>query len=424
MAKQLKEYRQKATVPGFRKGMAPMGLIQRMYKSALTADVVQNLMGEYLYKYIDDEKLDLIGSPLANEEKNGVPDFNKGGDYTFWFDAALMPEVNIDWAKVDTKLCSIKVTAKETDTQVNEITRRFGKFEAPETVGEGDFVYGKVVELAKDGKEREGGVSTFTSFNLSTLKDPEMNQLFVGHKAEGKIVFNPSKAFAAAELERALRIDNAAAKKFKADVEFTLSGCSHIIPAEMNEELFEKVFPGKGIKDASAFRKAVARQIEEANDEQCHILYVNQVRKQLLDNFDAPMPEAFLKRWILSRGDKDLTAEKLDEEWNEKYLPSLKWEILDAALNKIQSIEPTQNEIVDEIKSILRRNDTLQEGEDEKKQDERLEQSARSIAADRANVQQIVDRLYVNKTFDLFKAQAKPETEKISAKDFAERAKN
>ena len=424
VAKQLKEYRQKATVPGFRKGMAPMGLIQRMYKSALTADVVQNLMGESLYKYIDDEKLDLIGSPLANEEKNGVPDFNKCGDYTFWFDAALMPEVNIDWAKVDTKLCSIKVTAKETDTQVNEITRRFGKFEAPETVGEGDFVYGKVVELAKDGKEKEGGVSTFTSFNLSTLKDPEMNQLFVGHKAEDKIVFNPSKAFAAAELERALRIDNAAAKKFKADVEFTLSGCSHIIPAEMNEELFEKVFPGKGIKDAAAFRKAVARQIEEANDEQCHILYVNQVRKQLLDNFDAPMPEAFLKRWILSRGDKDLTAEKLDEEWNEKYLPSLKWEILDAALNKIQSIEPTQNEIVDEIKSILRRNDTLQEGEDEKKQDERLEQSARSIAADRANVQQIVDRLYVNKTFDLFKAQAKPETEKISAKDFAERAKN
>lgn len=424
VAKQLKEYRQKATVPGFRKGMAPMGLIQRMYKSALTADVVQNLMGESLYKYIDDEKLDLIGSPLANEEKNGAPDFNKGGDYTFWFDAALMPEVKIDWEKIDTKLCSIKVTAKETDTQVNEITRRFGKFEAPETVGEGDFVYGKVVELTKEGTEKEGGVSTFTSFNLATLKDPEMNQLFVGHKAEDKIVFNPSKAFATAELERALRIDNAAAKKFKADVEFTLSGCSHIIPAEMNEELFEKVFPGKGIKDATSFRKAVSHQIEEANDEQCHILYVNQVRKQLLDNFDAPMPEAFLKRWILSRGEKDLTAEKLDEEWNDKYLPSLKWEILDATLNKIQSIEPTQNEIVDEIKSILKKNDTLMEGEDEKKQDERLEQSARSIASDRANVQQIVDRLYVNKTFDLFNAQAKPETEKISAKDFAERAKS
>lgn len=422
--KQLKEYRQKATVPGFRKGMAPMGLIQRMYKSALTADVVQNLMGESLYKYIDDEKLDLIGSPLANDEKNGVPDFNKGGDYTFYFDAALMPEVNIAWDKIDTKLCSIKVTAKETDTQINEITRRFGKFEAPEVVGEGDFVYGKVVELTKDGTEKEGGVSTFTSFNLADLKDPEMASLFVGHKAEDKIVFNLSKAFAVAEIERALRIDNAAAKKFKSDVEFTLSGCSHITPAEQNAELFEKVFPGQGIKTPEQFRKAVARQIEEANDEQCHILYVNQVRKQLLENFDAPMPEAFLKRWILSRGEKDLTAEKLDEEWNDKYMPSLKWEILDAALNKIQSIEPTQNEIVDEIKAILKKNDVLQEGEDEQKQDERLEQSARSIARDRANVQQIVDRLYVNKTFDLFKAQAKPETEKISAKEFAERAKN
>lgn len=421
--KQLKDYRQKATVPGFRKGMAPMGLIQRMYQSAVVADVVQNLMGESLYKYIDDEKLDLIGSPLANEEKNGTPDFSKQGDYTFYFDAALMPEVNIDWAAITTPICSIKVSSKDTDKQVDDIASRFGKFEAPEVVGEGDFVYGKVVELTKDGNEKEGGVNTFTSFSLEGIKDPETAALFVGHKAEDKIRFNMAKALPVTEIERALRIDNAAAKKFKADVEFTLSGCSHITPAELNEDLFEKVFPGQNIKTVEQFRKAVTAQIEEANDEQCHILYVNQVRKQLLDNFNALMPEAFLKRWILSRGEKDITAEKLDEEWNDKYLPSLKWEILDAALNKIQSIEPTQNEIVDEIKGILRKNDTLKEGEDEKAQEERLEQTARSIARDRNNVQQIVDRIYVNKTFDLFKAQANPQVEKVSSKEFAERAK-
>lgn len=424
VAKQLKEYKQKAAIPGFRKGMAPMGMIQRLYKPTVVADAVQDLLSESLYKYIEDEKLDIIGSPLSNDEKTGTPDFADATDFTFYFDAALAPQVNIDWSKVDTKLCSIKLTAKDTDTQIDDITKRFGKFETPETVGEGDYVYGKAVELTKEGTEKEGGVNAFCSFDLSDVKEAEIAALFVGKKAEDTVVFNPSKAFTAAQIEKMLHLEAAAAKKFKSDVSFKVSGCSHITPAEINEELFEKVFPGKGLKSADEFRKAITEQINKANDEQCQILFVNQVRKQLLDNFDAAMPEAFLKRWILSRSnDKDVTAETIESEWAEKYVPSLKWELVDGALNKIQSIEPTTNEIVDYIKDILRKNDTKQEGEDDKQAEERLEQTARTIAQDRQNVQQIVDKLYVDKTFALFKSQLNPEVEKVSAKEFAERCK-
>ncbi len=424
VAKQLKEYKQKAAIPGFRKGMAPMGMIQRLYKPTVVADAVQDLLSESLYKYIEDEKLDIIGSPLSNDEKTGTPDFANATDFTFYFDAALAPQVNIDWSKVDTKLCSIKLTAKDTDTQIDDITKRFGKFETPETVGEGDYVYGKAVELTKEGTEKEGGVNAFCSFDLSDVKEAEIAALFVGKKAEDTVVFNPSKAFTAAQIEKMLHLEAAAAKKFKSDVSFKVSGCSHITPAEINEELFEKVFPGKGLKNADEFRKAITEQINKANDEQCQILFVNQVRKQFLDNFDAAMPEAFLKRWILSRSnDKDVTAETIESEWAEKYVPSLKWELVDGALNKIQSIEPTTNEIVDYIKDILRKNDTKQEGEDDKQAEERLEQTARTIAQDRQNVQQIVDKLYVDKTFALFKSQLNPEVEKVSAKEFAERCK-
>lgn len=425
VTKQLKEYQHKATVPGFRKGMAPMGLIQRMYKPSVVADAVQDLLGESLYKYIDDEKLDIIGSPLSNEEKTGTPDFAKATDFTFYFDAALQPKVEIDWTKVDTKLCAIKTTAKDVDGQIDDIVKRFGKFETPETVGEGDYVYGKAVELTKEGTEKEGGMSAFCSFELADMKDAEIASAFVGKKAEDKVVFTPCKAFTATQMEKIFRMEAAAAKKFKADVELTVSGCSHITPAELNDELFAKVFPGEEVKDAAAFRKKIAEQIDKANDEQCQILFVNQVRKQLLDNFDAELPEAFLKRWILSRSDdKNVTAETIESEWADKYVPSLKWEILDAALNKIQSIEPTQNEIVDYIKDILRKTDGQpQEGEDDKQADARIEQAARTIAQDRQNVQQIVDKLYVQKTFALFKEQLKPEVEKVSAKEFAERCK-
>ncbi len=425
VTKQLKDYRQKATVPGFRKGMAPMGMIQRMYKSALVADTVQDLLGESLYKYIDDEKLELLGSPLSNEEKNGNIDFAKDTDFTFYFDAALAPEINLDWSKVDVKLCSVKVTAKDVDAQIDAITKRYGKFESPEAVGEGDTVYGKAIEQDKEGKEKEGGLNVFCSFDLADMKDAEQAALFIGKKAEEKVVFNPAKAFTASQIEKVFRLDSAAAKKFKSDVEITISGCSHVTPAEINEELFERIFPGEGIKTVDKFRKAISAQIEKANDEQCQILYVNQVRKQLLDNFDAPMPEAFLKRWILSRNqDKNVTAETIEEQWADTYVPSLKWEMIDGAFNKIKDIDPTQNEIVDAVKDIIRRTDgEPQEGETPEQAEERLEQAARTIAQDRRNVQQIIDKLYVEKTFALLKEQLNPEVEKVSAKEFAERCK-
>ena len=424
VAKQLKEYQHKATVPGFRKGMAPLALIQRIYKTTVVADAVQDLLGESLYKYIDDEKLDIIGSPLSNDEKTGTPDFANGKDFTFYFDAALFPDINIEWDKIDTKLYSIKVTPKDIDSQIEDITERYGKFESPEAIVEGCQIYGKAVELTKEGTDKEGGVSTFCSFKLDDIKDPEMVSLFLGHKAKETVTFNAAKAFTPSVIERVLRIDSAEAKKFKSDLRFEISGCSHITPAELNNELFDKVFPGQGITDTDKFRKAISAQIEKANDEQCQILFVNQVRKHLLDTFNAPLPEAFLKRWILSRNsDKNVTAETIDNEWADTYLPSIKWELLDNSLNKIQSIEPTQNEIVDYVKDILRNSGSKKEDEDDKQYEERLEQSARAIAQDRNNVRQIVDKLTVDKTYILFKDKINPAVEKVSAKDFADIAR-
>ncbi|KWW28991.1 MAG: trigger factor [bacterium P3] len=424
VARQLKEYQHKATVPGFRKGMAPMGLIQRMYKSSVVADEVQNLLGERLYKYIDDEKLELLGSPLSNDEMTPQPDFAHETSFVFYFDAALMPAVNIAWDKVDVKLAQVKVTAKDAEKQVDYLTRQYGKFESPETVEAGDYIYGKAVELDKQGQVKEGGVQSFVSFELPSVKDEEIRNSFVGKKAEEKVTFNVAKAFSTADVERMFRLDTAAAKKLKGDMELTISGCSRITPHALDEELFERVFPGEGVKTEEQFRKAVGRQIEQANAEQCEILFVNQVRKALLEQFDAELPEAFLKRWILSRSkDEKLTAEQLDADWAEKYLPGMKWELIDGALNKIERIDPSHEEVVSRIKELIGRNAGREEGEDDAAYEKRIGEAAESIARDGNNSRQVVDQLYLHKTFELLKKQLKPEVEKISAKEFEERAK-
>ena len=420
--KQLKDYQKKATVPGFRKGMAPMGLIERMYKGAIVGDAVQNELNTSLFKYIDDEKLHILGMPMSDDEMTGDIDFAKQSDFTFYFNVAIAPEFEIEWGKVDVKYNQIKVTAKDVDAEIANVTNRYGKFETPETVGKGDIMYGKLVELDKKGAVKEGGVDTFVSLNLLNLKDEELLPLFEGKKAEDKIVFNLYKAFPVADIERALHIENDAAKKFKSDVELTISGISRIIPHEINEELFKKVFPDQQIKDADAFTKAMKKEFEKANAEQSDFLFVNQVRKALVDNFNAPLPEAFLKRWFASRGEKDMTPENIEQNWADMYLPSLKWELIESKLEAIQPVEPTNNQIVDYIKDILRRGDQPAEGETKQKTEERLEQAARSIAADRQNVRQVVDRLYADNLAKIFKAQLKPEVEKVSAKEFAERA--
>lgn len=423
VTKQLKKMQRSAMIPGFRKGMAPMGLIQRMYKTSVVADEVQQLLSESIYKYLTDEKLDIVGSPLSNDEKTGAIDFDNNKDFTFYFDAAMSPKFDLAWDKVDAKLYQVKVSPKDIDKQIDDITKRFGEFSTPEIIGEKDFVYGKAVELDKEGKHKEGGVETFMSFSLDEVKNAEeISPLFVGKKEGDVVVFNPSKAFTASEIEQRFRISSAAAKKFKSDVEFTVSGCSRIVPHEVNETLFEKVFPGKDVKDLSSFRKLVSADIESTNNEQAQLFYVNEVRKSLMDNFNAPMPESFLKRWILSRDEK-LTAETLDAEWEEKYIPSLKWEFVDSALNDIKPLAPTHDEVVAYVKDILSKNDVMKEGEDEKDRDIRLNQAANSIASSEENVSQIRDRLYSQKSYQLFVEQLKPEVEKVSLKDLADKLK-
>ncbi len=403
--------------------MAPKGLIERMYKPAIVGDAVQNTLNTSLFKYIDDEKLHILGMPMSNDEKTGEVDFAKGTAFSFYFDVAIAPEFEIAWDKVEVKYNQLNVTAKDVDAELNNVINRYGKFETPETVSAGDIMYGKLVELDKTGAKKDGGIETFVSLNLLNLKDAELMSLFEGKKAEDKIVFNMAKTFPTADIERALHIDNATAKKFKSYVELTLSGISRIIPHEINDELFQMVFPGQTVKDEAAFRKLLKKEIEKANAEQSDYLFVNQVRKALLDQFTAPLPENFLKRWFASRGEKEMTPEKIEADWNDKYLPSLKWELIESKLEAISPVEPTNNQIVDYIKDILRRNDRKVEGEKKEETEQRLEQAARSIAADRKNISQVIDRLYADNLCKIFKDQVKPEVEKVSAKEFAERAK-
>jgi trigger factor len=255
-------------------------------------------------------------------------------------------------------------------------------------------VYGKVVELEKGGEPKEGGVTTFVSLEIAKIKNDEIKQQFIGKKSEDKIVFNAGKALDAETIEKSFRLEKEVAKKFKSDVELTLSGVSRITPHEINEELFKKMFPKEEVKDVDTFKKLLKKETEKAYAEQSQMLFNVQVRKALIEQFAGEIPTEFIQRWIASRGEKDVTLDTVKAEWEEKYLPAIKWEFIEAQIRKIKDIDPTQNEIVDYIKGIMTVHDLRKEDEDEKAYEERIEKAARSIAQDRNNVGQIYEKIY------------------------------
>ncbi|MBR4804039.1 MAG: hypothetical protein IK032_05320, partial [Bacteroidales bacterium] len=410
-------------IPGFRKGTAPMGLINRYYKSAVMADTVQEALNEALYKYIVDEKLDLLGTPISNHEKTGDMDFGKQTDFTFYFDAAYFPKMDIEWGKIDAKLYQVKVAAKDVDEQIESVCRNYGKFEVPEQINADDeSVYASFVELEK-GEKPEDAKSKFAVFEISKIKDEAIKQQFMGKKANDVVTLNVGKAFAAADIETIFHLPAAEAKKYKADIELTISSLAHVTPHEVNQELFDKMYPGAGITTVEQFKKNIKKDIEESYARQCEMMYVNDVEKWLLDNFGAELPTQFLQRYIAERSEKGTTLEDVVNNWETMYLPSIKVEILDENLGKEGNITPSHADVVNEVAGILKQRDAKKDDESDEDFDKRINQMAESIASDRKNVEQIYGRLRGNMMYALFSEKAKPATEKISIKEFVEKAR-
>ncbi len=242
--KSLTQYRKQANIPGFRPGKVPAGMIKKMYGEAVTADVVSNSIGTQLDKYLADNKISILGQPLPDLENQEAIDFKNGKEFTFFYKVGLRPEFDL---KIDDKtkvtFHNIMFDEEAVEKYLMNIRTQLGSQTNPEVVSEGDVVMGSIVEL--DGKEvKDGGINNEkASLSVDFIKLKTIKTKFIGKKVGAKIVFNPQKAFKNdAEVGSLLNIGKDAAKDLNSDFQFTIAEVSHIEPAEMNEELYSKVY--------------------------------------------------------------------------------------------------------------------------------------------------------------------------------------
>lgn len=355
--KTLKDYRKKANVPGFRPGQAPMGMIKRQFGPSVKMDAVNKLIGQQIYKYVQDNKIQMLGEPLTSEKQAPV-DIEKDGPYTFMFDIAVAPEMKVSLTgrdKVD--YYKIVVDDKTIDQQVEMLASRAGSYEKAENYEGNDMLKGDLRELDENGNTKEGGITVESAVLMpSYIKVDEQKNLFEGAKLGDIITFNPRKAYPDndTELSQLLKIERDAAKDMVSDFSYQITEILRFKKHEVNEELFKQVFgEDTDVKDEAAFRAKIAEGLNAQLVNDSDYKFLLDVRAHCEKKVGKlEYPDALLKRIMLANN-KD-KGEKFVEDNYEQSIKELNWHLIKEQLVSAQDIKVDDNDIKETAKEAAR----------------------------------------------------------------------
>ena len=342
--KTLKDYRKKANIPGFRPGQAPMGLIKRQFGASVRYDAVNKFVGEQLYKYIQDNNIQMLGEPLPSAKQETPADIEKPAPYTFVFDIAVAPEINMTLDgrnKID--YYTIKADDKLINEQIEMYQSRAGKYEKAEEYNAelNDMLKGDLRELDAEGNTKEGGITVEGAVLMpSYIKVDEQKNLFNNAKPGDIITFNPRKAYpeGEAEISALLKIDREVAKDLESNFSFQITEIQRFVKAELNQELFDQVFGEGNVKSEDEFRAKIAEGLQpqlEANSDYKFMLDVRTYCENKVG--ELTWPDELLKR-IMLLNNKDKGEDFVEKNYAES-IKQLKWHLIKEQLVKANEIK-------------------------------------------------------------------------------------
>ena len=417
--KALKHLRQKAQMPGFRPGMVPMGLVKKMYGKSVLAEEVNKLLSETVYKYIQDNKVNILGEPLPNEEKQPAIDFDTMEEFEFLFDIALAPEFKVEVSKDDkVDYYDIEVTDEMVNNQVKAYTQRNGKYEQVDTYAENDLLKGLLAELDEEGNTKEGGIQVEGAVMMPAyMKNDEQKAIFANAKVNDVLVFNPHTAWDGnpAELASLLKIDKEAAAEMKSNFSYQVEEITRFVEGELNQDIFDQVFGEGNVKTEEEFRAKVKEVIANQFVADSDYKFLIDLRKVLTDKIGKlEFPDALLKRIMrLNNPDKD---EKFVEDNYDKSIEELTWHLIKEQLVKANDIKVEQKDITDMAKEATRAQ-FAQYGM-LSVPDEILENYSKEMLKKKESVEGLVNRVVETKLATALKPQVTLENKAISAVDF------
>ncbi|MBR6842080.1 MAG: trigger factor [Prevotella sp.] len=416
--KTLKNYRKKAQVPGFRPGMVPMGMIKKQYGTAAKVDEVNKVLGEKLYAYIQENKIQMLGEPLPNEKQ--VPqDFEKDEDLTFVFDIAVAPEFKAELtAKDKIDYYTIKVDDKLINDQVAMYQSQAGEFVKADVFSGNDTITGDMRELDENGNTKEGGITTEGAMVMPAyIKDEDQRKLFDGAKPGDIITFNPKKAYPDndAEVAALLKVQKDDIKDLAADFSYQITEIRHFQPAEVDQKLFDRVFGEGTVKDEQEFRQKIADNIAPQLQQNSDYKFLLDVRAYLEEKVGKlEFPEALLKR-VMMQNNKDKGADYVEKNF-EGSIKELAWHLIKEQIVAANQIKVEEADLKAVAKEAIRAQ-FAQYGMSNVP-DDVLENYANEQLKKRENVDNFVDRAVDMKMTEVLKNVVKLNEKSVTLEEF------
>ncbi|SIQ25346.1 trigger factor [Maribacter ulvicola] len=403
----LKDYKKQANIPGFRKGQVPMGLIKKQYGKAVLVDEVNKLLQDNLNKYLTEEKLDVLGNPLPKQQDNFDWDQD---ELAFEFELGLAPDFEVS-LKTKKAITQYKIVADEKmiDEQVERIQKQYGKLVSKDVVSKNDEVSGTFTNEAEE-------IDNKTMLETDKLKSKKALDALNGKKV-GDVVTLKTKGLFNEDhmLSSALGIDKQKAEALDTEVTFTISEINEREAAELNQELFDKLFGPDSVKTEKELKERIKEDSEKQFEQQSDQKLLNDVTEYFIDNTKFELPTGFLTKWIQMTGEEPLSEEQAVEEFG-KSEKGLRYQLIEGKIIKDNELQVQFDELKEFSKGFIR-SQMAQFGQMDPKEEE-LDTIAARVLGNQDEVKRLSEQLMSQKLLNLYKEKANLKTKEVTYENF------
>lgn len=341
----VREYSRKMNIKGFRQGKVPAGVVKKMYGRTILVEEVNHLLSHSVSDYIKEKKLTMLGDPIPNQEKARLIDWDNQKDFEFEFQIGLVEPFSVDLSS-KAKLTSyqIEVDDKVVNEAIEDMKRRFGNVINPEVSSTDDNLFGEITTA--------DGATKSSYIQIAKLASSEQKK-FAGLKKDDTITFDVEKLTAdTSVLAQIMNVTEDEAKALKGSYTLKVTSISHMTPAEVNQELFDKVFGKDVVKSEEEFVAKIRETIGENYQRESNHLLEHEIQHHLVDHTTVNLPDQFLKAWLKSSGDGKITDEVIGKEF-EDYKKGLKWDLIKNRIAEEYKINVETPEVRDRAKQLI-----------------------------------------------------------------------
>ncbi|MEN9973390.1 MAG: hypothetical protein RIS20_1737 [Bacteroidota bacterium] len=416
----LEKYRKTAKIPGFRPGNIPMALIQKQVGRSVLAEELNKLTNDALYRYILDEKLEILGNPIPKADEGMTGSFEQPENFEFSFEIGYSPSFELPInPKSKFDYTTVKIDKELINKQVEDLRRRYGKLVSSESVGDKDMVMGKFEERDADGSVKADGISHSSTISMEFLENKAGIKALKGKKVNEVVELDPKNVSKDdKDCASLLGITEEQVAGLTSNFQFTIADVKRMEMADLNEELYTKLF-AEEVKTEEELHARISTDLTRMFAEDADRVFTRNVYTHLVNETKMTFPVTFLKRWIQVSSEKPVTEEEIEAEFD-AYLKSLKWQLIQTRIFKDNNIQLTNQEVMDYTKGLLVSN-YAQYGLPAP-DDQELTETAARVLQDKDQVNGIYDRLAEQKLTEFFKTAVNLVKKEVKYDDFVKLA--